>query len=311
MSFSHFLYRQKQKLKYHFASDDVTKQIAEINRFELKVDVDRDSYSIRKLNLVLPKGLFDFIFAINTFDLFISNAETLAGHYHVHENDLYFKFKGIEVCITSGSELFILREIFIDNCYHYVLTEDSNVIVVDIGMNVGLASLYFASRSDVDKVYAFEPFFPTFNAGLRNFRLNHLISNKIFPDSIGLGMQREIRQVKYKFENKGINTTLVESDRIDSSHVEQIAIEPAVSIISNICSKHANQQVVIKIDTEGAEYHIFESLMQITLPENIKVIMVEWHKRGPEIIERFLVKEGFKLMSLSLTKITGIIYAFR
>jgi FkbM family methyltransferase len=311
MDLSHFLYRQSQKLKYHFSSDEITKRIAEINRFELKVDVDRDSYSIRKLNLILPKGLFDFIFASNTFDLFISNAETLAGHYHVHENDLCFKFKGIEVYITSGSELFIIREIFIDRCYHYVLAEDTKAIVVDVGMNVGLASLYFALRPDVDKVYSFEPFCPTFNSGLKNFRLNRLISNKIFPECFGLGMQSEIRQVKYQFKNKGINASLVESDRIDSSHLESIALEPAVTIITNICGKHAEQQVVIKIDTEGAEYSIFESLIQIPLPLNIKVIMVEWHKKGPEIIEKFLVKQGFKLMSLSLTKNTGIIYAFR
>lgn len=311
MSLSHFLYRQRQKLKYHFAGDNVTKRIAEINRFERAVNVEKNCYRISKLNLVLPKGLFDFIFANNTFNLFISNAENLKGHYDVRENDLYFKFEGIEVCITSGSELFILREIFIDRCYNYVLTEDANAVVVDVGMNVGLASLYFASRKDVERVYSFEPFLPTFNAGLKNFKLNHLISTKIVPENFGLGLQREIRQVRYKFENKGINASLNESDRIDSSHIEQIALEPAATIINTICSTHKEQKVVLKIDTEGAEYAIVESLMQTALPENIKVIMVEWHLRGPEIIEGFLVKQGFKLMSLSLTKITGIIYAFR
>jgi len=311
MGLSDFLYRQKQKLRYHLAGDDVTKRIAEINRFELIVDVHRDSYRINKLKLGLPKGLFDFIFAGSTFDLFIYNAEILSGNYHVRDSELYFEFKGMEVCITSGSELFIIREIFIDHCYHFVLTEDAKAIVIDVGMNVGLASLYFASRPDVDKVYSFEPFCPTFNTGLKNFRLNHLISEKIFPECFGLGIHSEIRQVKYKFENKGINTSLVDSDRIDSSHFERIVLEPAVTIIGNICSNHTNQQVVIKIDTEGAEYAIFESLMQIALPENIKVIMVEWHINGPEIIEKFLVRQGFKLLSLSLTKITGIVYAFR
>lgn len=87
---------------------------------------------------------------------------------------------------------YLIKEIFEEGAYNFHIPTKKDIIVFDIGMNIGIASLFFAGRANVKKVYSFEPFAPTYEKAVRNFQMNSdEIKNKICPYQIALGNHEE------------------------------------------------------------------------------------------------------------------------
>jgi len=310
VKFNNFIYRQKQRLVYHFTRNPVAKQIAEINRFSEHIRCFEKDYFIKKLSLHLPRSSFDFIFL--RFDLFVSNAERLGGKYKVKDNRLLFSWDDFTVHITNAGDLHIINEIFVEKCYKFRLPGTNHVNVIDIGMNVGLASLYFASLPHVTKVFGFEPFKSISELASLNFSLNTDLSSKIFVKNYGLGDQETVLEASYNEINPGISRSIGQSNIMSSNeNHELLTIKEADSEINNILKEYVEDDFIIKIDTEGAEYDIMKSLFRTKLNERIKGFMIEWHDHGSEQLEELLLKENFKLFSFSLKKNRGLVYAFR
>ena len=77
-------------------------------------------------------------------------------------------------------EKIITKEVFYKERYNWGGRND-RYVVFDIGMNVGIASLFFAQRNDVECVYGFEPFPVTYQRALENISLNVKLMKKIVP----------------------------------------------------------------------------------------------------------------------------------
>jgi hypothetical protein len=92
-------------------------------------------------------------------------------------------FMGVKALVKNREEFQLIEEIF--RCNSYKFATDQNVCVIDVGMNVGLASLYFAKMPEVQVVHAFEPFYRPFARALENFALNPELSSKIRPNPSG------------------------------------------------------------------------------------------------------------------------------
>lgn len=305
-----FLYRQKQRLKYHLAKNEVEKQIAEINRHAERIRVKEASYLIGDLSFELPKNQFDFVFS--EFEYFVDNAVRLNGKYKIENGQLVFSWDHLKANISSASELYLIHEIYVNLCYNFMIPGDAHVKVIDIGMNVGMASLFFAGLPFVDAIFSYEPFRPTYELAMANYSLNPGLSGKIHPENYGLGNKHEVVSVPFLASNLGRNTSFT-ADRGDmnTAPVEQITLKPAGREIQDLLRKYPEDPFVLKIDTEGAEYDILESISATGLPEQIVVIMMEWHHRGPGELEHILLREGFHLVSIRDHKKTGLIYGFR
>ena len=311
MNIGNFLYRQKQRINYSFASNTIKKKIAEINRYEKKIDVRKSSYFIRDLNLDIPAGKFDFLFSEVCMRVLISNHHLLNGKYKFINDHLVFCFNKFRINITSKSELSIIEEIFIKDTYKFLMPGNSHFHVIDIGMNVGISSLYFSDHKQVERVHAFEPFLPTYSLAVLNFDLNKNLASNIEPHNYGLGFKKERMNVEYNPCNKGINSSLIDNPRIKSESKEEILIEPAHNIISAIIKQNPQKEFILKIDTEGAEYDILRSLFINGFHPNIRAILLEWHFQGSKDIEKDLLEAGFKLISNSNDKNSGLIYAIK
>lgn len=311
MNFANFFFRQKQKVKYHTSTDAVKKRIAEINRFGELIEVNTDNFNIKSLNFKLPRKGFEYVFNESSFELFVNNAMNLAGTYSLEEGRLIFKFDQFKIVIASGSELFIINEIFVNRCYNFRLPGGNSIVVVDMGMNVGLASLFFASHPQVELVFAYEPFLPTVKMAKNNFALNPKLGEKIKAHSYGLGNKNELIKVKYDSSNSGINSTLIESPKVSGGVEEDLEIRQAFGELQKLIEEHPGKEFVVKIDTEGAEYAIFDSIFSAELNKSIVGFFIEWHFKGPTLLESQLLKEGFKIISFNLAKDVGLIYAFR
>jgi FkbM family methyltransferase len=307
---SSLLYRINQRIKLRNAKTGIERLIIELNLQRPRILIKKDYYEILEVNAKIPKTGFDEIFY--WFDLFVQLPKKLNGKYLNENLDLYFVFNDLKIKINSFSEIFIINEIYFEQCYNINIPPSDELVIVDMGMNVGLASLFFAHLQQVKMVYAYEPFEPTYHQALENIKNAPSYSKKIIPHAYGLGNEEREINVPYNPQNSGTNVSVLSvTEEQKSKHKIALTIKNAALEIKSIIEKHPNAKLILKIDTEGAEYEIFESLFSEKLPENIIGFLMEWHVKGPKSLEEKLLGENFKLVSTLIEPNTGLIYAFR
>jgi FkbM family methyltransferase len=219
--------------------------------------------------------------------------------------------------ITSGEELYILREILWDGVYNFGVPLE-NVVVWDIGMNVGMASLYFASRPNVRAVLGFEPFRPTFDAARRNAALNPELEAKIKLRNFGIAARACSAETEFDPEWKGGVGVNGICERLrkkihlsgDSLRVERVQLLAADEVLQSIKSDYPECAIVAKIDCEGSEYEIIRCLHEKRLLGELSMMMIEWHDRGPQELETILHPSGFVTFSPApASNGNGMLYA--
>lgn len=310
MSIQSFLYRQKSRWQYHTANDHIQKKIAEINRYQLLIESRDRSYYIPEASIEIPKGKFDDVFS--RFDLFIQNMRNLEGRYVWEEGKLYFIFDAFKVQILSSNELFIIKEIFFNQCYNLILPAQEQYNVIDIGMNVGLASLFFANQKNIHQIFSFEPFEQSFKQAENNFRANPMLSTRIKSFNVGLGKGERVEKLYFDpFASGTSGKALGQSAR--ASHVleQSVIIKDSYKTITSLLNTAGKYPYVLKVDCEGGEYEIMESLFDAGFPEEIIAILLEWHGSMPANFEQRILEAGFKMVSTRLKLNTGLIYAIR
>jgi FkbM family methyltransferase len=297
---SNLIYRLNQKWKYHTARTSFEKKVAEINRNHPLIFLLATTFTIKGSELVFDREHHAFI--ADRFQLFRELMEG-NGTFRIQGNDLLYVIGDIKMKVTTSEEIFIIHEIFIQCCYSIAAPWTFNVF--DIGMNVGYASLFFAGSQRVNKVYGFEPFPPTFEDARTNFNLNPALSGKLVLHNFGLGARSEKRNLVYSRDFKGKNSTS-EGGMEGSQEVE---IRNALQVFGEIIDRSPQEQYFVKMDCEGAEFEIIESLKG-GIPQQIFGFIIEWHYHNPKPIVNALVAQGYKVQQRGTTDI-GLITAFR
>lgn len=226
---------------------------------------------------------------------------------------LMISIEGLRFNVQTSEEIFILREIFYEGIYNLSLPH--NCIVVDIGMNVGIASLYFAKNNNVKQVYGFEPFDLTLEKAIDNFSINKPVSKKIIYNNKGLGKENKEIDVDYTFDVKGS----VGIDRFPEWYLggerfkKRIRIIDASLALEEIIDKNLDSEIVMKIDCEGSEYDVVESLYDKNILKRISAIMIEWHNfEKNKILFDLLTLSNFRILNTSpYGRNIGMIYGFR
>lgn len=229
-----------------------------------------------------------------------------------HREGVLARFKGLQLYIESSEEFFIIKEVFIEKDYNLLSNEP--FVVFDIGMNIGISSLFFALNKNVTQIYSFEPVVTTYDQALYNLELNPSYSNKIEAFNFGLGGSTRIEKVLYNSQAKGNCGIRLESSLVidkDNAEEIEITIKDISEVLPDLIAKHSGQIKVLKIDCEGAEYEILQKLSEANLLNDIDVLLIEWHDKGAKILEDILIANDFRLVSRHLTSISGMIYAFK
>jgi FkbM family methyltransferase len=198
--------------------------------------------------------------------------------------------------IFDGDGILIVEEIFKNEEYHFDIGRDA--VVIDIGMNIGLASLYFAQRDDVTAVYGYEPFGTTYEQALFNFRINEGVARKIYPHNCGLGDTDKMLTLDYYPRTPGRMSTVKTLDEIHpnrkyESRQESVQIRNAAVEIRTVLDRHPGVSCVLKCDAEGAEKEIFESLDAGGILKRIDVILLEYHFSYDMPVMDMLRRNGF------------------
>jgi FkbM family methyltransferase len=231
---------------------------------------------------------------------------------HQSGQEIILEFDKLKFSVQTLEDLFILNEVYNDGVYNII--DKTNCCVIDIGMNVGFSSIFFARIGNVQKVVSFEPFKPTYQQALRNFNLNSEVKNKISTFNYGLGDRNEILELDYIYNWKGsVGVDGIPKQLISNSDLKKEQIEiKTTAILDTLIELDNESPIGIKIDCEGAEYAILPLLVNLKVFTRVKWILMEWHFKGPDFITELLNANGFSIVSLNPnSKGAGTIYAFR
>ena len=186
--------------------------------------------------------------------------------------------------------------------------------MIDIGTNIGIASIFFSQKNNISKIYAFEPVEATYNQALINFKMNeHFLKvDKFYKYGLAKNDRKEI----FLFNNNVKGNTGIRG-ALSSSFVSSLSIKVEVELrnvkteIEKIIIENPNSKIAIKMDSEGAEYEIFENLNASGYIKIVDYFILEWHDKGSEDLEFILQKNGFDYFNRNLTSKTGMIYAYK
>lgn len=218
--------------------------------------------------------------------------------------------------INDEEELFILCEVFVEGAYNLLLPGNKKTALIDIGMNVGITSIFYAAQPQVEKVFSFEPFTPTFKMALKNIELNSSFSGKIQPNNFGLAAGDQQLQIPYSLKQKGRmglkgipeKSSVVKNDVA----LQPISLKEVKIQFQNIKDLVKDNYVVCKMDCEGAEYELIDSLFESQLLSLPDVYFIEWHEKSPDSIVDKLMKENYTVINTTFRVLhSGMIYAVK
>lgn len=214
---------------------------------------------------------------------------------------------GIRIKEQYLTDFDIVAEIFVRNIYN-IDVPFSDYIVIDMGMNIGTASLYFARKPEVCRVYGFEPFPDTYRQALDNFARNEkYIRDKIVPYNVALLNVEETRHVAIPFEQSGWRNIF--SQDKEKAQIE-LRCKDAGKVVRGIVEKHPDQKIILKCDVEGSEFKIFDSLDESLCFEKIDAIMMEVHG-SPVPLTKILKKYGYRFFVLGEADRAQMLYAVK
>lgn len=161
--------------------------------------------------------------------------------------------------------------------------------VVDVGANVGAASLHFAHQYPAASLHSFEPCPDTYRLLSRN--LAHLPNAHTY--NVGL-FDRECRVPLYLSKQDAVTNSIGGSYLNSDSSVE-VDLRSAREFLRNV---GLGQIDILKIDTEGCELPILISLADFL--EQVRVIYLEYHDEADRLAIDALLRKSHILTAAKL-----------
>lgn len=246
---------------------------------------------------------------------YISNLEKKFKNLTIvsHKEGFLVGFHGFSIYVESNEEFYILNEIFIRSDYDF--TTASKAVIIDIGANIGITSLFFSQFDFVEKIYAFEPVKDTYEQAEYNFSLNSKMHKVASIKNIGLG--KSSRKEIFLFDKlwkgnagfRGLESPSYMQNK--SATQREVQIEDASIELEAIITANPDRKIIIKMDCEGGEYEIIEGLYASGMIQSIDVLLLEWHDHGSRKLEKILLDSGFDFFSKNFDELTGMIYAYK
>jgi FkbM family methyltransferase len=207
----------------------------------------------------------------------------------------------------------LLEEVFWRRCYRREITEPRHGVMIDIGANIGLVTLDWATRLPGVTIHAYEPYPPTFSSLISNLKANGLLQKvSLRAEAVGRSGGTMV------FPAVALSS-LVSAYRQDAkdakSHGSDGARVTTVSLDDVVARCTEGEAIsLLKIDTEGAEGEILEGASSSTL-SRIDQMVIEYHDNlVPQARERCCVvleRAGFQYVARPITPDSGLLYAWQ
>jgi FkbM family methyltransferase len=230
-------------------------------------------------------------------------------------------YDGVTTYLENLCDFITTRELLVGD--YYELLRDAATpgsVVWDIGMNIGAVSVQFAQMPNVARVYGYEPMAHTHACALKTIAANPGCADKVEAVNLGVGGRDYEIQVPYSSKVKSM-IGLSEISRFhrviyrvrDNDFTTQtLKLKDAATILRDIRAAHPKGDVLLKLDAEGAEYEILDSLNRAGLLPDISAAVIEWHgDPGPAGMLSQLQAAGFQTSNEDLYPKIGLIKAWR
>lgn len=303
---------------------------SDIGRYEeckvviMLMDVQAALETARRINKeynVLPENI---LFGLALYKNPVFNGESITYDKCDERGSLRFNFKGIECSVGSVDEFYNAREVLEEENYHYYINNCKKDVVLDIGMNIGSASLFFLQDEKVSKIYSFEPFLDTFESAKRNLEYTNQVGHRIELYNYGISNVDEYRTIQFNPDMTCGQSTIQEISSFANQKYEkdgyinannttmvQIKVKKASDVLREIVDKWPEKNIIIKMDCEGEEYVIIDDLYEADLLSRVNMIMMEWHYKGKDTLLAVFRKAGFSYWCMDKSKEMGLIYAVK
>lgn len=179
----------------------------------------------------------------------------------------------------------------------------SNTILIDIGANIGYYTLIAAEKIKEGRIYSFEPVLYNYHLLNKNINVNNYDNIKTFQKAVS-DKNGESR-IFLDRTNLG-NHSMTKNNVVDESNfieIETITLDSFFNDLENL----SEEDILIKMDTQGAEGLIIEGAQNVLLKDNVKILMEFWPKglmnMGTDPLELLnkLQNYGFKIRLLDET----------
>ena len=213
------------------------------------------------------------------------------------KNGVFFTVDGI----IPNADLSMLTETWVHQDYTPTGFEiEEEDVVMDIGANNGFFTVFAAKKAIRGKVISFEPV-PYLTEKIKtNIMLNNL--SNVTLEQIAISGKKGASEFYISQTHNGCHS-LFQRDNLD----EKIII--ITTTLENYCNEHNIQKInFLKLDCEGTEHDIFNSLSVAFLRNNIDKIAMEYH----EVIHKHILEEMVILLrdnNFLVTVDKGYIYA--
>ena len=218
---------------------------------------------------MLNSGLLTSVTASASRNGWLTTLNTLA-HYGLYKRsrsdvyDFYFAPAGRSISLRPGtSDFSCFRQIFMDGDYELDLPQRPDVIV-DVGANIGLASIFFARRYNPSRIIALEP-------DPSNFDL--LQCNTKGIPSVSCFKQALWKHTGHLSLFQGIHDKWGVQVREEADEKGSV---PAIDMATLMQQHQLDHIDLLKIDIEGAELEVLSSDCSGWLPR-VKVLVIELH----------------------------------
>lgn len=205
-----------------------------------------------------------------------------------NEANIYKLRNGICIKTNEGIDVATIAVIFIKKDYGRI---KDNSIVIDVGANIGVFSIYAVSTSKNTKVYSYEPMMGNYNLLAENIELNKL-DKKILPFQLGVGSKKEKRRL-FLAGGSPFHSLYSTEENTEFLDINVISLK-------NIFDEnHIECCDILKSDCEGAEFEMFYNTPDEYF-EKIKEIRLEYHNQKNEdynvkSLIKFFENKGFLL----------------
>lgn len=237
----------------------------------------------------------------------------LLGYGCIIEGDIVCTKEHIRFDISDYAKACAhIEEILVKDTYN--LSCKDNSVVIDIGMNRAISSLFFAAKENVKEIYAFEPFEPTLALAKKNLALNPELNKKIKIFACGLGKEDIILEIPYSIDLSDCMSTTHQVSVKQNVRKETVRVKDAAKMLAPIFEEDKKNRIIVKCDCEGAEFEIFERLDEDNLVGKIDAVLMEYHFKKPDRLVEIFTENGFAVhvkYGLKKEPIAGHLYAVK